>query len=56
MAGSSNAGLGGGGDQRPPAPAGDKAGQTNMGGGAGGTPGGCFAGGSGIVMIRYKYQ
>jgi hypothetical protein len=27
-----------------------------MGGGAGGTPGGCFAGGSGIVMIRYKYQ
>ena len=56
VAGSSNAGLGGGGDQRPPAPAGDKAGQTNMGGGAGGTPGGCFAGGSGIVMIRYKYQ
>ena len=49
-------GVGGGGDGRPPAPATDKAGTINTGGGAGGTPGGDFNGGSGIVMIRYKFQ
>ena len=49
-------GVGGGGDGRPPQPATAKAGAVNTGGGAGGTPGGDFNGGSGIVMIRYKYQ
>ena len=49
-------GVGGGGDGRPPQPATAKAGGVNTGGGAGGTPGGDFNGGSGIVMIRYKFQ
>ena len=31
-------------------------GQTNTGGGSGGRPSGAVAGGSGIVMIRYKFQ
>ena len=53
---SNRAGVGGGGDGRPPAPAANKAGKANTGGGAGGTPGGNFNGGSGIVMIRYKFQ
>jgi len=53
---SNRGGAGGGGDGRPSQPATAKAGGVNTGGGAGGTPGGNFNGGSGIVMIRYKYQ
>ena len=53
---SNRGGAGGGGDGRPSQPATAKAGGVNTGGGAGGTPGGDFNGGSGIVMIRYKYQ
>jgi len=51
-----NGGIGGGGSQRPSSPATDRAGAENMGGGAGGTPAGGENGGSGIVMIRYKFQ
>jgi len=49
-------GIGGGGSGRNASPATDRAGAENMGGGAGGTPGGGENGGSGIIMIRYKYQ
>jgi hypothetical protein len=58
----STGGLGGGGDgENTPNTAGD-AGTTNTGGGGGGggpspsTPGNASNGGSGIVIIRYKYQ
>ena len=54
--GSNNGGAGGGGASHPGSPDTDKAGGINTGGGAGGTPGGDFNGGSGIVMIRYKFQ
>jgi len=50
-------GIGGGGDgNAPSASAPTQNGQTNMGGGGGGLPGPGTTGGSGIVMIRYKFQ
>ena len=50
--GPSNAGPGGGGNNNPAS----KDGTDNTGGGAGGTPPGEGNGGSGIVMIRYKFK
>ena len=50
------AGIGGGGSANPSDPAAEIAGAVNMGGGGGGVPPGAKNGGSGIVMIRYKFQ
>ena len=46
-------GVGGGGDSAPGAPTPTQAGTVNTGGGGGSN---CGAGGSGIVIIRYKFQ
>jgi len=54
--GQPQAGIGGGGSAYPGDPSAEIAGQTNMGGGGGGVPPGAINGGSGIVMIRYKFQ
>jgi len=55
----SSGGDGGGGPSQHPSPAASRNGTANTGGGAGGGPGGPICGGnggSGIVIIRYKYQ